>query len=360
MRRPVWTAIALVLALGAGCDIMDFRSPSDLGEEPQILTIVAAPAEARPGDHVRLSALVHWPSGNWEAHWLVCLPEEGDWTGTCVQNHFPADGEIPPCSATPSGSLCRAPTGVDTALDVPAGLPLPEGVIYPILVELVAVRASVGWAGCADAAANAAPTPDCLIALKTLPLSSSGRVNQNPVIAELTVDGTSMDATPVPPTPTVGTPGTSLKGVEARIRVSVDASSVDELRAEDGTWTDASIAVDWYVTCGSILPVEEGGFEGDTIECEPPDGTAPATCSVATAKLTPDTPGDCMVYVVLRDDYGGHAYRAQPLRGVGEAVPEEPDDDGGCGCGQGGAGRIPLGLPLLLLLWGWRRAPRLR
>lgn len=358
-RRGLTVALGVALlwaAAGAGCSLELFPAASELGDAPQMLTIRVEPPEAHPGDVVTLDALVHWPGDDWEAHWLVCVPLSSAAVANCVGDNFPADGVVPDClTAPPDTSLCRAPSGTTTQILVPPYLQLPPDASFPVFVELLAARSSVGWAGCADALSRAEPTGDCLLGLKTAWISSDPEPNQNPAPTALLVGGVTHDAS----APFVLTQdASSLDSISVLLELVVDATSVDEIYDDDGLPVDAALDVTWFVTCGTIEG-SSGGPPGDDslnpadLNCAPPaEGLGPGTCTPAQATWKPREPGTCVVHAVVRDGRGGVGHLSRVFEVRGTPAPEQDRTLMACDCCSGPDALPPL-LPLALLLLGW-------
>jgi hypothetical protein len=372
-------APTVVLALAAlsetGCSLERLGPASELTDDPQVLTIRAEPPEAHAGELVTLEALVHWPGDDWEAHWLVCVPQGSGGLSNCVSDNFPADGVVPDCLTAPDAPLCRAPSGPVSGVVVPPYLQIPPGVTFPVLVELLAARSAEGWTGCLPAVANAEPTSDCLLAVKIARVSAHPQPNRNPVASALLVDGVTHDGQ----TPFRLTEDASdLAHFSVLFELVVDASSVDEIYTDDASPQDAALDVSWFATCGSIHGVDSGGLRGDDspdpskVNCTPPpEGVGPGTCEAAQATWTPREPGTCVVHAVVNDGRGGIGYLTRVFEVRGIAAPEQETTLSACnssgGGGGGGAGGFTnafgappspllLGLPLLLWLFGrrWR------
>lgn len=364
-RRGLTVALGLALVWGAGavgCSVDLLPPPSELGDEPQMLTIRVEPPEAHPGDVVTLDAVVHWPGDDWEAHWLVCVPQSSAAVANCVGDNFPSDGVVPDClTAPPDATLCRAPSGRTTQILVPPYLELPPDASFPVFVELLAARTSEGWSGCAEALARSEPTSDCLLGLKTAWISSDPAPNTNPVPVALLVDGVTHDASaPFPLTQDAS----DLDSVSVLLELVVDASSVDEIHDDEGLPVDAELSVAWFVTCGTI-DTDSGGPPGDSglssanVNCTPPaGGTGPGTCTAAQATWKPREPGTCVVHAVVMDGRGGVGHLSRIFEVRGTPAAKQDRTFRACSCRTGPEGIPPvLALALLLLGWLlWRRA----
>ncbi|MFH2008816.1 MAG: hypothetical protein ABI333_19670 [bacterium] len=347
--------LGLGLALAGGCVAERLGPASELTDEPQVLTIRAEPPEARPGDVVTLDALVHWPGDDWEAHWLVCVPERVDALSTCVGDSFPDDGDLPDCLTEPYAPLCRLPSGPVTQVLVPPFPPLPPGESFPVFVELLVARASAGWQGCRQAVADAEPTPDCLLALKTVWLTSEPEPNRNPEVTALVVDGVTYDATaPL----VVGADASDLERVEVELELVVDATGVDEFVQDEDAPEEVALDVSWFVTCGSVSKASNDFLFSDEpnpgdVNCVlSADATAPPECEPAQAVWKPREPGTCVVHAVVRDGFGGvgHVTRVFDVRGT--AATEKSQPRRMCGC-RAGPEALPSALPPFLLIFVW-------
>jgi len=352
----VGLAVAWLAGAGGGCSLELLAPASELTDAPQVLTIQAEPPEAHPGDVVTLEARVHWPGDDWEAHWLICVPQGEDALSDCVGDNFPADGVVPDCLTAPDAPLCRAPSGRTTQVLVPPFLQIPPDVFFPVFVELLAARSSVGWTGCLDAVANAAPTPDCLLALKSARISSDPQPNVNPEPTALLVGGVTHDAS----APFGVTQDASDLGeVSVLLELVVDATSVDEIYPDDASPVETALDVAWFVTCGTI---DEGGFgapPGDdspnpaNVNCSPPpDGVGPGTCLPARATWKPREPGTCVVHAVVRDGRGGIGYLTRVFEVRGTAAPDESATLQACNC-RAGPDALPSQWLWGLVLLGW-------
>ncbi len=376
--RAAILVIGLAAVSATGCSLEMLPPASELSAAPQVLTIRADPPEAHPGEVVNLEALVHWPGDDWEAHWLICMPQGADGLSSCVADNFPADGVVPDCVTAPTASLCRVGGGITTQVLVPPFLQLPPDVSFPVLVQLLAARESEGWTGCLDAVANGEPNEDCLLAIKIAWVSSDPQPNRNPEPVSLVVGGQTHDA--LAPPLLLTQDASDLGDFSVLLELVVDATSVDEMVDDDGVAQDAALDVAWFVTCGTI-DVEGGGtLRGDDslnprkMNCTPPpDGVGPGTCSAAQATWSPQEPGTCVVHAVVNDGRGGIGFLTRTFEVRGTPAIEEDITLSACNCGGGGGGGgggargfifgigappslLLLGLPLLLWLFGrrWR------
>lgn len=352
----VWVLFALV---AGGCSLELFSPASELTDEPQVLSIRADPPEAHPGDVVTLEALVHWPGDDWEAHWLICVPQGQDALSNCVGDNFPDDGVVPDCLMSPEASLCRAPSGVTTQVLVPPYLQIPPDVTFPVFVELLVARSSVGWAGCLDALARAEPTPDCLLGLKIASISSDPEPNRNPEPTSLLVGGVTHDASaPL----LISDDITDLAELSVLLELVVDATSVDEIYPGDASPLVAELNVAWFVTCGTI-DSGGGGPPGDdsldpaNVNCTPPPGgVGPGTCYAAQATWKPREPGTCVVHAVVLDGRGGIGFLTRVFEVRGMAAPAEDATFRACACRASTPLTSHWLMGLLLVAWlFWRR-----
>jgi len=350
------SALAWLAAAAAGCSIELLTPASELRDEPQVLTIRADPPEAHPGDVVTLETLVHWPGDDWEAHWVICVPQGEDSLSSCVGDNFPDDGLVPDCLTAPDAPLCRAPSGAATQVLVPPFLQIPPDVLFPVFVELLVARSAVGWTGCRDALANAEPTSDCLLGLKVVRISSDPLPNLNPKPVALLVGGVTHDASaPLVLTEEV----TDLRDFSVLLELVVDATSVDEIYPDDASPMEAALKVAWFVTCGSIdtgglgAPPGDDSLDPADVNCTPPaGGVGPGTCVAAQATWKPQTPGTCVVHAVVLDGHGGIGHLTRVFEVRGSAARAADPTVQTCNC-RADAGPALSQWLLGLLLLGW-------
>ncbi len=358
-------AVVLGVAWTGGCSIEQLGPASELTKDPQVLTIRADPPEANPGDMVTLDVLVHWPGDDWEAHWLVCIPQGQDALSNCVGDNFPDDGDVPDCLTAPDAPLCRLPEGPVTQVLVPPIFQLPPDVSFPVFVELLVARESEGWQGCWQAVADGVPTPDCLLGLKTVWLSGEPVPNENPEPVALVVDGVTHDASaPM----VIGADASDLEGVRVELELVIDATLIDEFAQDEDDPEDVALDVAWFVTCGSISKADLDTVDFFSDEPNPgdvnclvsADGVAPPECTPAQATWAPREPGRCTVHAVVRDGFGGIGYLTREFEVRGTPAPPENVTIEACGCRTSTDG-LPSLIAFVLLILGyllWRRSRR--
>jgi hypothetical protein len=297
--RPRLAVASLVLLTQGACDAaLDQRL--DLVTTPRILAITAAPAEARPGTPITLTALVvdaDGPRADVPA-WAACDAPTPPTEPNAVADGCFAD------QARPLGSaivlMTTIPTdacltyGPDTK---PGGFrprdPDPTGGFYQ------PIRVTVDTAA-GPLVALGEPRVTCNLALAPTDLAQRYRAeylaNVAPEIAavELAVDGAAVAPTALPADHDV-TLAVTWPAAAAEAYLVYDPTTVALVTRRE------AMRVSWFTTAGRIA-VDASAVAGDD----------PAT-AVTTTWHTPATPGPAWLWFVLRDDRGGVATAAQAV-----------------------------------------------
>ncbi len=297
---PETLVLALVVGVVlAACDD-NFRRASELGEEPQIITVRATPPEAGPGQTVTFDALVHWPDSTPTLLWVLCRDGSFGRPGGCGSESLA--GLVPPsCEQDPDASLCVLGTDASVEYTVPADLPGPDREAVTLSVLVVAVQSLDALPGCLQDFAQGSPGTGCELALKRLVVSTSPTPNINPELGGLTVNGDSI----APPEPHVIILATdAIDDLKVEVEAQVDATSIDEL----GAGEPVELVLSWFSSCGELDPDKQ------FLACTPADGAQPAACQAPPVIWKPKTVGECRIHAVLRDGVGGTGYVSQSVR----------------------------------------------
>jgi hypothetical protein len=283
----------LALPLLAGCIVGDgkYARPRDLPDQwlvdrMRILGVKPEPPEARPGQPVSFSALLADPNGEADVViWFAC--EEAGGAGCDVD--LDALPENPTPEQLAEAGVIGAEPGFAPVYVPPADIldALPaedrlEGLT--VTVQLAAFPAETGGETGVDLYNQAE------VGYKRLVVSEAATPNANPWFSSFTVDGFE-----APPDAAVEVDageqyelGVTIPEEAVETYTYVTTDGVSEERVEEPYVT-------WYVTGGSL-------DEYWTLH--------PYTQATWRA---PDSPGEVVIYAVVRDRRGGTAWHAQPL-----------------------------------------------
>ncbi len=318
-------------AFAVGCQ-PDLGAPSSLVDTPRLLAVSASPPEAAPGSMVSYTVLIvdsdltTFPSGEPSApvDWAFCNEEKplsnlADVSASCftfgasyldeigtgldVSGALPSQGcslfgpDVPP-------AMMGMPPGRPTDPDPTGGYYQPLRLILPTnqapLLGAEESRILCGLSGASGATATQ--------------FSMSYKPNTNPVLAGVGVLPASGSVTPLAPDD-VTSPGFP---VTAGDRITLQASwptcpgaAMQGCGAETYAYYDPSsqalttqreaLTVSWFATAGS--------YDGDTTTIASDDDATTAD----NGWTAPAAAGPVLVWVVLRDDRGGSAWKRYRL-----------------------------------------------
>jgi hypothetical protein len=309
--------IVLSMSLGGGC-IEEFPPASRLGDHIQVLGIRAEPPAAHLGEEVALTSLVYIPS-DWthplERLWLACVPGVGESAQACLtivaDTIFSSAGRCAEeCEDDPDPEFCaqlcfaeafqelscdpaRDQKGCLIGSSDPVTYEVPPAAFedvdedHYIYIFMLATALDGGLADCfeiwgdqAEAGRAISPTADCTLSLKQLTIPPEEEpIGSNPELIDLLLEGEPLAAPP-------GSNEVQLEGPEP-------SSASLKLHAVLGE-AEGDAFLSWFSDCGKLSHTR-------TFADEP------------TNELTAVGTGECIVYVVLRDDRGGVVWLERTL-----------------------------------------------
>lgn len=290
-----------VVPLANGCGD-PFRSVAELDESPQVLALRAEPPALGPGEEVTLDALVHWPDASPILLWLVCIPGLGESITTCLANQFDQTAEPPSCEADPRAKLCVAGVGSRVSYRVPEGIFPDDGEDHTFFVNMLATDSFDGLAACGETLSGGEPNQGCLLSLKRVVVTYAEARNVNPVISQLSLDGSAL--TPGVTTPVEGA-GALPEDLSVKVGVSLLVDSVDELFPDGESPRETTLVASWFTDCGTV------GAEQSFLPCWPEGDTGLPGCEVPEVRWKPGASGLCRVHAVVRDGRGGTGFLTQ-------------------------------------------------
>lgn len=294
---------ALLVAAAVGC-APDFRGASELDENNQILAVRATPPAVNPGGTVTLDALVHWPEGNPDLYWLVCIPDVGDTFLSCLSNQLEDPTDIPLCALDPTARFCLAGLGPAVSYTVPEGAFPDDGEDHTFFVNMLAAGADIEQ--CGEVMMGGEPTPDCLLSLKRVVVSTRdpAELNINPELSGLYFGGAALDATAIT---TIDATEPEDADIRLELAVTAEATSIDELYPPEGDPSPFDLVVSFFTTCGTV------NVEKAFLACAPQASTGAPECEPTTVTWSPKTRGPCTFHAVIRDGNGGLGWLTRQL-----------------------------------------------
>ncbi len=311
---------ALTLALCTAC-VPTFDDNLSLITDTQVLAISSEPAEAAPGEEVRLSALAAVPGASGASprlSWGLCiarkpLTELGPVNPACVRAPSASSdaslalGAGSSVKATLPMDACRlfGPSLPEPMNGEPSGRPVdpdPTGGFYqPVSVTLL--EDSVTTLG----AVRIFCPPSGLDQEQSADFNAAYRRNQNPVIDQIASLGEGGEASPVPDEPS------SLR-VAAGRRVALRATwaicladaacsgaetyPVFNFDSRELDTRHESIRVSWFASAGHFDNAVTGRDENEF-----------ATATTDNTWLAPSQIGTTRLWLVIRDARGGQSFR---------------------------------------------------
>jgi len=243
----------------AGC--AEQLTPQSLVSDLRVLAIRAEPAEAAPGETVRLEALVVDPFGQGrsiERVWASCPDPPGDSPVRCVERGSP--------------DLL----GSDERVEVTMPADLPDGRSLGVLLYVCA-GGTVGLTE--DGPTCTGEGASGLLAVRRVK-SAATSPNRNPTIAALALDGAALEGDDIPEVAACADDCAS-----HALTVSTAEDAAEPVDGDGGRTEE--LVTSWLATSGAME--RPFGFgSAPAVEWTPPDGT-----------------GLVFFWVVLRDDRGG-------------------------------------------------------
>ncbi len=301
-----------------------FSDGTSIVSEPRLLAVQAAPAEAKLGEAFKMTALYVGPQG-------PANPSSLDWAVCALPKPLGDPGPInPSCFVDVSAGLTALGSGGTVEGTVPEDAcqlfgpdtPPPQpgqpsarptdpdstgGFYLPVRIESGSGQWSV-------APERIACSPSGLTEQVFTDFTSGYHVNENPVVASLSMLDPSGTATPIPPDAAGVTSAFAIPaGKRASLRVGwPSCSSVPCGGAETYLTIDPSthqietlresMVASWYATAGTFDVDRVGRAEDD-----------PAT-SVDDGWTVPTSEGLVHVWIVLRDSRGGVGWESYTIR----------------------------------------------
>jgi hypothetical protein len=340
LRRFLVSAAA---AHGIGACVPEFDDDSSLLDRPRVLAVRAEPAEAKPGESVTLSALLAAPDADdadpAELEWELCvarkpLTELGPVTPACVTEFRTKSDALDPLGTggevalTLAADVCRQfgplQPPPEPGSDVSGRAVDPDstgGFYQPVMLGLSEVDEEPALAA-VRIQCGAANLPQ----EELIELNQGYRPNENPEFAalELRVDDEVVEVTDAPVTVPVGETvewnvrwaecpaenecGDGLctageNATECREDCQTDARGCtgaerylnSDLETRTVIESTEELRVGWYATTGGFALAQTGAEGGP---------------EAVNEWIAPEEPGPVQVWVVLRDDRGGVAYRS--------------------------------------------------
>jgi len=307
--RAFYASIGVpLIALAAACK-PDLGAPVSLVDQPRYLAVVADPPEAKPGDTVKLHALIARPDGtvadDAPASWAVCTTSKPVSQNNAVSDDciFEAQNPVPTRALSvdvtvPTDACARF--GPDPPQSKPGEPPLrpvdpdPTGGYYQPVRSLleIAPKQYIASIGLPRITCNLADAPiDVALAFRDRYVT-----NTNPVIATVLLSSDGVKGVDVTTVQQVHA------GAEVTFLVRWTAGSAEGYPLFDRstrTLVDRreALRVSWFTTAGEYEHDHTGAGEDDP---------AVETQNLWTA---PATPGVVHLWVVLRDSRGGSDVR---------------------------------------------------
>jgi hypothetical protein len=266
-------AFASLVAALASCTA-DAFDPSSHVDTLRVLAVRTDVPFARPGEHVKLEALVADPGGGGR-------PVRLAW-GTCLN---PGSAEIPACADEVSGFSIGGPT---FDVDVPANAEGAFGVVFAACAgSFVDGHRATAPIGCVDARGDAIGREGFMWGAKRVVVSADAR-NQNPQIAGLSVDGAPWTDGAALDVPACDGDDVADCAADRKRRLAITAAPGS---AETYGGSTEDLVAFFFVSQGQIdadfVRVKDGAF------------------AVTFAAIHADAKKPVLVWVVLRDDRGG-------------------------------------------------------
>ena len=296
--RAYFTVFFSVSLLGA-CSQDEFKSKWELGEIPEIITIKATPYDVKPDDTVTLETEVFWQENPTLSYlWLRCIPETGVYGLDCVSSSLKNTDKLPSDCTSDSTETCVLGKDATAVFTVPQiqSLPSEQPFFY---TELVVSDSENIETACFDAIKNNTSNEHCLLGIKRIVYTPSPYKMQNPLISQVTIDGSDIDDI-----------SSLTTDATYYLQLSTDASSLEYLLFSDED--EYFLKVEWFTNCGTME-----GVADDTdplnmspyvsaLKCEINKENQTVSCLNAENILkTKDFEDSCILYIVLNNKIGG-------------------------------------------------------
>ncbi|MBN2724175.1 MAG: hypothetical protein JXR95_08910 [Deltaproteobacteria bacterium] len=300
----IFTVITILFTFGCS---EDFPDAGELGNENQILAIKTEPPEVGIGDETLITPLVHWPQGDENYLWFICLPDKKDKTdnlSTCIIDMLEEqNGQVDDCGVNPDDRLCILSHEKEPSYTVPDILWFSASTTTQYFYAMmIASDQGDPLTECDSAWREMIPDSKCLLSGKRIVYNPGVITNRNPEINGLVFGEETADPTGI----------YTISGGKAVFHVDFDLSTVDEFIPD--VENTLRLQVSFFTTCGTIDPWRE------SIVCSSTGDPETAGCEALEMELKADVSGECVIHTVLIDkNYFGED--ADVIEGTDPYVP---------------------------------------